>query len=277
MGTKDHQNKTPLIAAIVNGNMEITKYFFTNFYTKRMNELVKMYDADRRNIIHFAILSGHIQIIKIVLELLKPNKQVLKKLLTGKDAKGNSPFHLESQLGKLGSFTKDFVNLYTNQELLLKNELDQTPFHIASKYGNLPMIEALLDRDHKTEDVFFINSLDLDSSTPLHLATLNKQVEIVKLLLSRGSDPKALNSIGWTSISCAANSGDLESLIAIVDSSNRIDIDVTDNNNTTPLHLAAKEGHSAIIDYLLQKGANVTVKDYKNRNPLEMAIEKGKK
>jgi ankyrin repeat protein len=49
------------------------------------------------------------------------------------------------------------------------------------------------------------------------------------------------------------------------------------NEITTPLHLAAKEGHSEILDYLLEKGADVSVKDYKDRNPLEMAIEKSKK
>ena len=277
LGTRDHQNKTPLMAAIVNGNIEITNYFFTNYFNKRMNELVSMYDGEKRNIVHFAILSGNNEIIKNVLQLLKPNRQILKRLLTGKDSKGNSPFHLESQVGKLGSFTEEFVNLYSDKDLVLKNELDQTPFHIASKFGNLPMIETLLQRDRKTEDVFLINSVDLDSNTPLHLATLNKQVVLVKLLLSQGSDPKALNSIGWTSVSCAAKSGDLESLIAILDSSSRVDIDATDNNNTTPLHLAAREGHSEIIDYLIEKGADVSVKDYKDRNPLEMAIEKGKK
>jgi ankyrin repeat protein len=184
---------------------------------------------------------------------------------------------LASQLGKLGSFTEEFVNLYPNKDLVLKNELDQTPFHIASKFGNLPMIETLLQRDHKTEEVFLINNVDLDSNTPLHLATLNKQVTIVRLLLSQGSDPKALNSIGWTSISCAAKSGDFESLIAILESSSSVDIDATDNNNTTPLHLAAREGHCEILDYLLEKGADVSVKDYKDRNPLEIAIEKSQK
>ena len=265
------------MSAVINGNIDITKYFFTNYYNKQMNELLRMTDGEKRNIVHFAILSGNNEIIKIVLHLLRPNKQILEKLLTGRDAKGNSPFHLASQLGKLESFTEEFVNLYTNRELLLKNERDQTPFHIASKYGNLPMIETLLKRDHRTEEVFLLNSVDIDSNTPLHLATLHKQAAIVKLLLIEGSDPKALNSFGWTSVSCAAKSGDLECLYAILDSSSRVDIDVTDNNNTTPLHLAAREGHSEVIDFLLLKGADVSIKDYKERNPLEMAIEKGKK
>ena len=119
--------------------------------------------------------------------------------------------------------------------------------------------------------------MDRFTTIILHLATLNKQEEVVRHLLSEGSDPKAINSFGWTPISCAAKSGSLECLKAILDSSSKIDIDVTDNNNTTPLHLAAREGHFEIISFLLDRGANVSVKDYKDRNPLEMAIEKGHK
>ena len=46
---------------------------------------------------------------------------------------------------------------------------------------------------------------------------------------------------------------------------------------TTPLHIAAKEGHQHIVTFLLERGADVTAKDYKNRNPLELAIIKDKK
>ena len=277
MGITDHQNKTPLTAAILNANVDIVKYFFENYYNKKMHDLVKMLDEDKRNILHFAILSGNTENLRKLLHLVKPNTQILKKLLIGKDAKGNSPFHLASQLGKLESFTEEFVNLYVNRDLLIKNELDQTPFHIASKFGTLEMITILLKRDHKAEEIFLLNSVDIDSNTPLHLATLNKQDAVVKLLLSEGSDPKAMNSFGWTPVTCAAKSGNLECLKAILDSSSKIDINVTDNNNTTPLHLAAKEGHCDVIQFLLEKGADVSIKDYKDRNPLEIAIEKGNK
>merc|ERR1711892_149816 len=94
VGTRDHQYKTPLMSAVINGNIDITKYFFTNYYNNQMNELLRMTDGEKRNIFHFAILSGNNEIIKIVLHLLKLNKQILEKLLTGRDAKGNCPFHL---------------------------------------------------------------------------------------------------------------------------------------------------------------------------------------
>ena len=40
--------------------------------------------------------------------------------------------------------------------------------------------------------------------------------------------------------------------------------------------LFVREGHANIIQYLIDHGADVTKKDYKDRNPLEIAIEKGK-
>ena len=36
-----------------------------------------------------------------------------------------------------------------------------------------------------------------------------------------------------------------------------------------------REGHADIIKFLIEHGADVTKKDYKDRNPLELAIEKG--
>lgn len=59
--------------------------------------------------------------------------------------------------------------------------------------------------------------------------------------------------------------------------SKRVDINSVDINKTSALHIAAREGHQVITDYLLECGAKVTLKDYKNRNPLELAIDKGKK
>ena len=54
-------------------------------------------------------------------------------------------------------------------------------------------------------------------------------------------------------------------------------VDTEDNNKTTPLHLAAKNGFCEVYNILVSNGANPTLKDYKDRNVLELAIEKNKK
>ena len=45
-----------------------------------------------------------------------------------------------------------------------------------------------------------------------------------------------------------------------------------DRAKQTPLHLAAEHGHHKIVALLLQKGADVSIEDHENRNPLERAI-----
>jgi uncharacterized protein len=56
-----------------------------------------------------------------------------------------------------------------------------------------------------------------------------------------------------------------------------MNVDTADNNKTTPLHLAAKNGYPDILEVLLERGADITAKDYKNRNALEVAIEKNQR
>lgn len=46
---------------------------------------------------------------------------------------------------------------------------------------------------------------------------------------------------------------------------------------TTPLQLAAKEGHVAVTRLLLERGASLLARDSTGRNALELAIAAGKK
>ena len=59
--------------------------------------------------------------------------------------------------------------------------------------------------------------------------------------------------------------------------SKNVDVNANDMNKTTALHIASKAGNSAIVDFLIESGADVKMKDYKARNALELAIEKDKR
>ena len=53
-----------------------------------------------------------------------------------------------------------------------------------------------------------------------------------------------------------------------------IDINARDVNKTTALHIAAKSGNPEIVEFLLEHGADIRLKDYKGRNALDAAIDK---
>ena len=72
--------------------------------------------------------------------------------------------------------------------------------------------------------------------TPLHLAILRNEKEVMDLLLSKGADPDAGNK-----------------------------------NGTTPLHLAARKGRRDMVKSLLTRWANVNAKDKRGRTPLDTA------
>uniref|UniRef100_A0A674IKV8 Uncharacterized protein n=1 Tax=Terrapene triunguis TaxID=2587831 RepID=A0A674IKV8_9SAUR len=74
------------------------------------------------------------------------------------------------------------------------------------------------------------------------------------------------------SIFDAAAKGDLSDLAKVLKEN---DINAVNASNETLLHIAAANGHVAIIEYLINKGAKLDVKDKKGRTPLHRAAEKG--
>lgn len=48
-----------------------------------------------------------------------------------------------------------------------------------------------------------------------------------------------------------------------------------DTSGNTPLHYAAAYGWASIVDYLLQNGAELNVKNLWNSSPASIALQKG--
>ena len=52
-------------------------------------------------------------------------------------------------------------------------------------------------------------------------------------------------------------------------------VDPVDKSKTTPLHLAAREGHRSVVKVLLQAGALLSARDGSGKAALELAILNG--
>jgi ankyrin repeat protein len=66
----------------------------------------------------------------------------------------------------------------------------KTSLHLASQYGHIGIVRALLEAGaHSTAQ-------DKNNWTPLHFASLNGQVEVTQALLESGADTTVWNKAG---------------------------------------------------------------------------------
>ena len=75
----------------------------------------------------------------------------------------------------------------------------------------------------------------------------------------------------------AARNGDLAGVQAELDKG--VDVDESDDSwpGMTPLHYAADEGHTEVVELLIANGADVNAKDENGRTPLHLATYWGEK
>ena len=116
-----------------------------------------------------------------------------------------------------------------------------TPLHLAAVEGNLPMARVLLTYGA------FVDCTDQFYETPLHEACKNGREEIVRLFLDSGANANALNTFLQSATHLAAATGCLESLKMLRDAG--ADLGLQDQNRFTPLHEATfnDQVHAAIF------------------------------
>ena len=94
------------------------------------------------------------------------------------------------------------------------------------------------------------DSTELDR-TPLHLAAIEGQVAVAKLLIDRGSDVAALDRLQLTPLQIAARSGHVAVAQLLLDRGS--DVEPRDASQSTPLHNAAMYGRVAVAQLLLDR------------------------
>ena len=107
--------------------------------------------------------------------------------------------------------------------------------------------------------------------TPLDYAILTSDLQMVDLLLKRGSKPsKAIYPL--LTLGIRANRMDLIKLARRSKSWWRA-VNEKDEEGRTPLHLAVLKKDREIVEYLLRNGANPNARDNKGKTPLHYAAE----
>ncbi|CAG9834512.1 unnamed protein product [Diabrotica balteata] len=172
----------------------------------------------------------------------------------------------------LHSATK-FGNLEEVQQLIaigaIINEVDSdglTSLHIAADCKHVEVAKYLLA--HGAD----VNAIEMsEDRSPLHFATVNNDLEMIRLFTKAGADMQCSNTYGNMPIHIATEYGYVEILKYFFE--NGIDVDIRNNSSKmTPLHMAACGGYIEIVDYLLLNNANVRLKDCQNRSSIHHGV-----
>ena len=111
--------------------------------------------------------------------------------------------------------------------------------------------------------------------TPLLAAARNGHIDICGLLLAHGSDAnEVILNTKWTALHLAAGQGH-EAVVEALLSWEAI-VDPQNYEGATPLHFACEEGHLACALTILKAGANVSLTNNDGSLPIHMAAARNK-
>uniref|UniRef100_A0A8C8TSH7 Serine/threonine-protein phosphatase 6 regulatory ankyrin repeat subunit A n=1 Tax=Peromyscus maniculatus bairdii TaxID=230844 RepID=A0A8C8TSH7_PERMB len=165
-------------------------------------------------------------------------------------------------------------------ELLLEQDVFQkidgnafSPLHCAVINDNEGAAEMLID----TLGASIVNATDSKGRTPLHAAAFTDHVECLQLLLSHNAQVNSVDSTGKTPLMMAAENGQTNTVEMLVSSASA-DLTLQDKSKNTALHLACGKGHETSALLILEKITDRNLINATNaalQTPLHVAARNG--
>uniref|UniRef100_A0AC35FM37 ANK_REP_REGION domain-containing protein n=1 Tax=Panagrolaimus sp. PS1159 TaxID=55785 RepID=A0AC35FM37_9BILA len=175
----------PIHAAAANGNLE-----FIRIVTKYDPRMVNFKDQFGLSPCAHACQNGSLQCLRYLIE--KANADI-SSLTT----KGQSLLHIASLSGHVPIVR--WLIYRTGSDAILWPTYDRAnAIHCAAFGGQVNVVKILLDLWPKKRRRAILTTTDSRGNTPLHLAVISNQLEMVKYLLEIGSNSKLLNTTGQT-------------------------------------------------------------------------------
>jgi ankyrin repeat protein len=115
-----------------------------------------------------------------------------------------------------------------------------------------------------------LNARSLNGDTALMIAAYQPDIPRALALIGKGAE---VNRVGWTALHYAAASGSIPIIQRLLDESAFIDAESP--NKTTPLMMAARGGHSAVVKLLIDEGADPTLKNEAEMTAADFARAQG--
>lgn len=279
----NNNGATPLFYAAAFGKDEIVRYLIANGANP------KHVTSGSLTPLHEAAISGNVDVLNSLVNAgvsvnsfsadgwsplhnaVQFSQKAFTKALLEKGASVNQQ-HAASQRTPLFvaclNATSEIVSLLLlhGADPSIADSTHTYPIHVAAFRGDVDMISALYN------DGASVNVRDEEGATPLHKATYVQSLPAIKYLLQK----KASANLGtyerrWTPLMIATALANFDLVKALVDGG--ADVRISSFERASPVQIAAAAGSSQIVDFLIQKGANLDTFDAKGWTPLHNAIQ----
>lgn len=253
---------SPLHMAVIGCHFKITEKLLSVLDADDVN----IRDASGEHVLHKAARNDDGSIFELLLG-------VNGIVLNASDDSGRNCFHHAAVNGNIKALQKLFSNGIDNKKI--RDNDGKTCLHLAAQADGPDVISFLLKNDSEID----VNAADINGNTPLHLAAKSGNHNAAKALLASGRvQIKCRNNDGFTAL-VRANT---ESVFQIILEATGDDFFARDNSDCTVLHHAAMENELFQVTLLEKKvgitliGEHINDTDQEGRTPLHIAAAEGR-
>ena len=135
-----------------------------------------------------------------------------------------------------------------------------------ARKGNYELAQELIEAGAN------VNASNSPGETPLIVAAMHRDMQLIRLFLQHGANVNACNRAGRTALMYAAQNGDVD--IAQVLLENGTDVSRKTVRGDSVLIMAAHNGYYRMVKFLLDNGANANVTNNAGMTALMYAVKK---
>ena len=199
----------------------------------------------------------------IVKEILDHHTETENEIMTPLIVSArNGHEHVVTVLLRLGADVEQTGTIVIKKQTIK----EATPLWCAAAVGHLGLVKLLVEYGAN------INSKTIANSTPLRAACYSGYLNIVEFLIEHGADINTLNYAKATSLSLACGKEHYSVVEYMIRKG--ADINIKSASGATALHECAENGSVKLTDLLLRNGAIITTNE-NNETPLIVAALRG--
>ncbi|KAK0050334.1 E3 ubiquitin-protein ligase Topors [Biomphalaria pfeifferi] len=253
--------RSPLHYALYLQNKEIFQYLLNNGA-----DLTRT-DHRETNIVHRCCAVSEPWYLEQILSSSSPNT---KKALKMEDGEGATPVIVACQNGNIEQLRR---LVESGAPVANKDKFRRCALHHCAENTDTRCAEYILRSIPS-----LMTCADEEGLTPLHMAVIAGNIPLIKLLLKRGANLKAVDNEKHTVAHWATVCGHADVLDVLLE--NGAELDVPDKHHAFPVHYAAQMVTSSgasqmILKTLLSNSVSVEAEDKDKRTPIIWAASAG--